>query len=134
LNWRGELKRKIKFTKGSKIKIKRIRVRFEKITNHNYRFTDEIENKSKFKKEPRIKFKNKKIRTKVEISVNKRTTMKFWMTNVDFYGEREKREKNRENVIDDTSHINNNTCHPTRRRCLHHCESCLDPKRRHIRH
>ena len=56
------------------------------------------------------------------------------MTNVDFYGEREKREKNRENVIDDTSHINNNTCHPTRRRCLHHCESCLDPKRRHIRH
>jgi hypothetical protein len=26
---KGELKRKIKFTKGSKIKIKRIRVRFE---------------------------------------------------------------------------------------------------------
>jgi hypothetical protein len=72
---------------------------------------------------------------KVEISVNKRTTMKFWMTNVDFYGERERREKKREKVIDDTSHINNNTCRPTRRRCLHHCESCcLDPKRCHMRH
>jgi hypothetical protein len=55
--------------------------------------------------------------------------MKFWMTNVDFYGERERREKNREKVIDDTSHINNNTRRPSRRRCLHHCESCcLDPR------
>jgi hypothetical protein len=55
--------------------------------------------------------------------------MKFWMTNVDFYGERERRKKKREKVIDDTSHINNNTRRPSRRRCLHHCESCcLDPR------
>jgi hypothetical protein len=50
LNWRGKLKRKIKFTKDSKqkIKIKWIRIRFEKITNHNYGLNEKIKNKLKF--------------------------------------------------------------------------------------
>jgi hypothetical protein len=43
------LKRKIKFIKESKTKkIKRIRIKFEKITNHNYRSKDEIKNILKF--------------------------------------------------------------------------------------
>jgi hypothetical protein len=32
-----------------------------------------------------------KKKTKVEISINKMTTLKFWMTNVDFEGMSEKR-------------------------------------------
>jgi hypothetical protein len=44
------LERKNKFTKESKLKIriKRMRIKFEKIKNQNYRSNDEIENKLKF--------------------------------------------------------------------------------------
>jgi len=59
LNWRGKLKRKLKFTRGTnqKTKIKRIMIKFEKKkTNHNYGFNDQIEDKLKFDK--RTKNKN----------------------------------------------------------------------------
>jgi len=50
LNWKVKLERKNKFTKESKLKIriKRMRIKFEKIKNQNYRSNDEIENKLKF--------------------------------------------------------------------------------------
>jgi hypothetical protein len=69
------MKRKTKFTKQSKkkIKMKRMRYIFEKITNHNYGPYDDIENKLKFEK----MVERKKKRIKVEISVNKRTYLKF---------------------------------------------------------
>jgi hypothetical protein len=69
------MKRKTKCTKQSKkikIKIKRMRTIFEKITNHNYGPYDDIENKLKYEK----KAKRKK-RIKVEILVYKRTYLKF---------------------------------------------------------
>jgi hypothetical protein len=54
LNWRGELKRKIKFTKRSKTKKKSKSKEWgpylKTIINHGYRFNDEIEKKSKFNK------------------------------------------------------------------------------------
>jgi hypothetical protein len=75
LNYRVKMKRKTKFTKQSKkkIKMKRMRYIFEKITNHNYGPYDDIENKLKFEK----MVKRKKKRIKVEISVNKRIYLKF---------------------------------------------------------
>jgi len=54
LNWRGKLKRKVKFTQGTKTKNQD--QNWKKITNHNYGFNDQIEDKLKFDK--RTKNKN----------------------------------------------------------------------------
>jgi len=61
-------------------------------------------------KEPITK---KKKMTKVETLVNKRTTMKFWMINVNFKWMREKIRKKRPSMI--CHCIKNTTCHITRK-------------------
>jgi len=59
LNWRGKLKRKVKFTQGTKTKNQDQNNKdqiWKKITNHNYGFNDQIEDKLKF--DERTKNKN----------------------------------------------------------------------------
>jgi hypothetical protein len=107
------LKRKIKFTKKSKlkIKIKRMRIKLKEIRNQGYGSNDEIENILKFnKKNYESNLEIKILMVKYEMLYNKRIKLIFLIASIEFnVGVREKRKKKKRQL--EPNHLSKHHIH-----------------------